>query len=81
MILMYIFQNGKMIKNQMNKPREKDPNFKKDVFEKKVKNFIECGHTRENAISIVLGNYNRTYFSFIGIKPNKRKTDENGYFI
>lgn len=60
---------------------EKDPNFKKEVFEKKVAIHIKCGYTRELAVWKVLGDYNREFFGFIGVKPNKRKTDENGYFI
>lgn len=61
--------------------REKDPNFKPEVFEKKVQQHIKCGYTRELAIWKVLGDYNRLFFKFCGIKPNRKKTDENGYYI
>ena len=58
-----------------------NPNFRKDVFDKKVENNIQCGYHRELAEWKVLGDFNRTFLSFMGIKKNKRLTDKEGYFI
>lgn len=61
--------------------REKNPNFKKEVFEKKVAQHIKCGYTRELAEWKVLGDFNRLFFKFMGVKPNNRQTDAEGYYI
>lgn len=61
--------------------REKNPNFKKEIFEKKIAQHIKCGYTREFAEWKVLGDFNRLFFKFIGVKPNKRLTDVEGYYI
>ena len=61
--------------------REKNPNFKKEVFEKKVAQHIKCGYTRELAEWKVLGDFNRLFFKAFGTKPNKRQTDAEGYYI
>ena len=61
--------------------REKNPNFKKEIFEKKVAQHIKCGYTRELAEWKVLGDFNRLFFKFMGVKPNKRQTDAEGYYI
>ena len=59
----------------------KDPNFKPEVFEKKVQQHIQCGYTKELAEWKVLGDYNRLFFKGFGTKPNKRKTNAQGYYI
>lgn len=61
--------------------REKNPNFKKEVFEKKIAQHIKCGYTRELAEWKVLGDFNRLFFKFMGIKQNKRLTDSEGYYL
>ncbi len=61
--------------------RERNPNFKKDVFEKKVQQHIKCGYTRELAEWKVLGDFNNLFFKSFGNKPNKRQTDIEGYYI
>ena len=61
--------------------RERNPNFKKDVFEKKVQQHIKCGYTRELAEWKVLGDFNNLFFKAFGNKPNKRQTDIEGYYI
>jgi len=60
---------------------DKNPNFKKDVFEKKVEQHIKCGYSREIAEWKVLGDFNRRFFSLMGVKPNKRQTDKDGNYI
>lgn len=60
---------------------EKNPNFKKEVFDKKVQSHIEGGYSLELAEWKVLGDFNRQFFSFIGSKPNKRQTDKEGNYI
>lgn len=59
----------------------KDKNFKKEVFDRKVKQHIEAGYTQELAEWKVLGDYNRLFSKCFGRKPNKIKTDINGNFI
>lgn len=61
--------------------REKNYNFSKDVFNKKVKQHLDCGYTLELAESKVLGDFNREFFKFMGLSPNKRKTDKEGFYI
>jgi hypothetical protein len=61
--------------------REKNLNFKKEVFEKKIAQHIKCGYTRELAEWKVLGDFNRLFFKFMGIKQNKRLTDSEGYYL
>lgn len=61
--------------------RVKNPNFKQEVFEKKILGHIKCGYTRELAEWKVLGDFNRAFFNFMGIKPNKQQTDSEGYYI
>ncbi len=61
--------------------RERNPNFKKEVFEKKVQQHIKCGYTKELAEWKVLGDFNRLFFKAFGTKPNKRQTDIEGYYI
>ena len=58
---------------------EKDKNFKKEVFDKKVANHIKCGYTKELAEWKVLGDYNGRFNESIGGKPRKNKTDVNGF--
>jgi hypothetical protein len=61
--------------------REKNPNFKKEVFEKKVQQHIKCGYTKELAEWKVLGDFNRLFFKAFGTRPNKRQIDIEGYYI
>lgn len=61
--------------------REKNSNFKKEIFEKKVAQHIKCGYTKELAEWKVLGDFNRLFLKAFGTKPNKRKTDIEGYYI
>jgi hypothetical protein len=61
--------------------REQNPNFKKEVFKKKIAQHIKCGYTRELAEWKVLGDFNRLFFKFMGVKQNKRLTDSQGYYL
>lgn len=61
--------------------RERNPNFKKEVFEKKVQRAMKCGYPRDVAEWKVLGDFNNLFFKSFGNKPNKRKTDIDGYYI
>lgn len=61
--------------------REVNPNFKVEVFKKKVEQHIRCGYTKELAEWKVLGDFNRLFFKAFGIKPNKKQTDSEGYYI
>ena len=45
--------------------REKNPNFKKKVFEKKIAQHIKCGYTRELAEWKVLGDFNKLFFKLL----------------
>lgn len=63
------------------KEKEKNPNFKKEVFEKKVSDYIESGYTRELAEWQVLGDFNNKFLGFLGKKPNKRLTDSEGFYM
>lgn len=57
-----------------------NPNFKKEVFEKKIQSHIKCGYSQELAEWKVLGDFNRTFFKFMGIKQNKLMTDKHGFY-
>jgi len=59
----------------------KNPNFKKEVFEKKIAQHIKCGYSKELAEWKVLGDFNRTFFKAFGTKPNKKQTDIEGNYI
>lgn len=61
--------------------REVNPNFKVEVFKKKVEQHIKCGYTKELAEWKVLGDFNRLFFKAFGTKPNKRQTDAEGYYL
>lgn len=61
--------------------RKKNPNFNKEIFERKVSSHMVCGYTKELAEWKVLNDFNSNFFGFFGIKPNKKKTDIEGYFI
>lgn len=61
--------------------RKKNPNFNKEIFEKKVASHIKCGYTKELAEWKVLNDFNGSFFTSLGIKPKKKKTDIEGYFI
>ena len=75
-------QNGNdFIADVICNSRERNHNFKKEVFEKKVQQHIKCGYTRELAEWKVLGDFNRLFFKAFGTKPNKRQTDIEGYYI
>jgi len=65
----------------MSDTREKNPNFKKEVFDKKVAEHVSGGYSQNGAEWKVLGDFNRIFFKFMGVKPNKRLTDKNGYYI
>lgn len=61
--------------------REVNPNFKVEIFKKKVEQHIKCGYTKELAEWKVLGDFNRLFFKAFGTKPNKRQTVAEGYYI
>ena len=56
--------------------QEKNPLFKKGVFDKKVAAHIKCGYTKELAEWKVLNDFN----NYLGPKYNKCSTNSNGYF-
>lgn len=61
-----------------------NPNFKKDVFQRKIDNHLKCGYPLPLATWKVLKDFNNDFFGFpndIGLKPNKLKTDINGNYI
>lgn len=59
----------------------KDPNFNKKVFDKKVKDHMNCGYTKCLAEWKVLNDYNTNFFNkLFGRKLKRTKTDKNGYY-
>ena len=60
---------------------ERDPNFKKSVFDKKVQQHISLGYSEELAKWKVLKDYNGMFSEAMGANPRKKQTNENGYFI
>lgn len=80
--IMFMNEENKLnLGSVMCSSRERNPNFKKSVFEKKVQQHIKCGYSRELAEWKVLGDFNNLFFKSFGNKPNKRKTDVEGYYI
>lgn len=60
--------------------RRLDPNFKKEVFDRKVQIHINCGYTKEMAEQKVLLDYNGLFNEAMGAKPRKRQTGADGYY-
>ena len=65
----------------MSSNREMNPNFKVEVFKKKIDIHIGCGYSKDLVEWKVLGDFNRLFFKGLGIKPNKRLTDKEGYYL
>lgn len=53
--------------------RERNPNFKKEVFEKKVEQHIKCGYTKELAEWKVLGDFNGLFLKHLVLSLIKNK--------
>jgi hypothetical protein len=60
--------------------RRLDPNFKKEVFDRKVQIHINCGYTKEMAEKKVLWDYNGLFNEAMGGRPRKRQTGADGYY-
>lgn len=56
---------------------QKNPKFKKEVFERYVNNCISVGYTKELAEQWVLDNFNVMF----NLSKNKRITDKDGYYV
>lgn len=64
--------------------KQKDKDFRKDVFDKKVNQLIEFGYSEELAKDQVLKDYNGVYLKKIIPSMCRKKidiVDENGFYI
>jgi len=73
--------SNEVLASVSNSTKRKDPNFNKEVFEKKVQQHISCGYDKKLAEWKVMQDYNTNFFNkLFDRKLKNTKTDKNGYY-